>query len=312
VSDEFVVFAETQPAPEGPVVGPSGWILNVCSFTLPERGWSRRGGDISATHLDRPRETHAVFNTSSSSVEGIPAALAFGPDGALYVTDEGHRAILRAAPDGSVTSFISEWQGRPINGPNDLSFLEDGSLFFTDPWGSNADTPTGNLFGYDWSSGTLTRLRTGMRFPNGIVARDSLLYVAETFENCVWVWDVTGPGQAANERLFCRCPDASGYQWVGPDGMCLDAEGNLYVAHLGTGAVVVYRPDGKELHRYETPGAKTTNVCFGGRGHDELFVTQDDMGAVLRYGIGVPGYRLPFCPSGADQHPWRSRLDALG
>lgn len=304
----FEIFAEQQPAPEGPVVGPGGWILNVCSFPPTLRGWTARGGDISATHPSQPRVTRTIFNTSNREHVGIPASLAFGPDGALYVTDEGRRAVLRVAPDGRITTFIAEFAGSPINGPNDLSFDPDGNLFFTDPWGSGPDQPTGNLFGYDWAAHELYRIRTGLRFPNGIVARERRLYMAETFTNTIWVWDITGPGQVENETEFCRCPTVSGYEWVGPDGLCFDEAGNLYVAHLGTGAVIVFDPDGRELERIPTGGAKTTNVCFGGPQHDELFVTQEDRAAVLRMRLGVRGQRLNFCPSLADSHPWGSML----
>ena len=111
------------------MVGPNGWILNVCSFTQPEHGSAFRGGDISATHVDTPRQTHRLFNTSTRDVAGIPAALAFGPDGALYVTDEGRRSIVRVDPRGGITDFVQGFGGCPLNGPNDLSFDPDGNLF---------------------------------------------------------------------------------------------------------------------------------------------------------------------------------------
>jgi gluconolactonase len=306
------LFAEHQSAPEGPVAGPDGWILNVCSETQPNRGWSARGGDISATHVERPLETRRIFNTSTEEVIGIPAALAFGPDAALYVTDEGRRAIVRVGADGRIADHISTWAGGRLNGPNDLSFDPAGNLFFTDPWGSGPDRPIGNLFGYDWTAGELHRLRTGLRFPNGIVVRDSRLYVAETITNRIWVWDITGPGQAANEMEFCVCPDQAGLEWGGPDGMCFDDEGNLYVAHIGSGSIVIYDTDARELDRIPTGGPTPTNVCFGGPDFDELFVTQDDLGAILRFRLGVRGQRLSFCPSLVPVHPWVDVINQSG
>lgn len=302
------VLAYEQSAPEGPTVGPAGWILNVCSLDLPERGWRSRGGDISATHPDRPGETSLVLNTSSPPTTGIPVAIAFGPDDAAYITDEGRRSIVRVAPDGRVEDFISEWQGAPLNGPNDLAFTPAGDLFFTDPWGSSAERPIGNLFGFDRASGELHRLRTGMRFPNGVAIRGDRLYVAETLTNTVWVWDIIGPGMATGERLFCRCPEVPDDPTQGPDGMCFDAAGNLYVAHIGTGAIVVFDSNGVELERIPTGGPRATNVCFGGPDHDQLFVTQDDLGQVLRFDIKVVGARLPYCPSLRHDHPWSARL----
>lgn len=306
------LFAEGQPAPEGPVVGPAGWVLNVCSEDKPGQGWRARGGDISATNLRAPGSTRTVFSTSTADLVGIPAALAFGPDGALYVTDEGRRSIVRVGTDGAISDHIVGWAEGPLNGPNDLTFDPAGNLFFTDPWGSGPDAPIGNVFGFDWSTGEAHRLRTGLRFPNGIVVRDSRLYVAETNTNQIWVWDVTGPGRAANETLFCVCPSQAGREWGGPDGMCFDAEGNLYVAHIGSGAIVVYDANGTERERIPTGGPTPTNVCFGGPNHDELFVTQDDLGALLRFRLGIPGARLSFCPSLDPAHPWTNVLDSIG
>lgn len=312
---EAELFATDQPWVEGPVVAPGGWILNVCSFSIPERGWTARGGDISATHISRPLVTHAVFNTSTPEVEGIPAALAFGPDGCLYVTDEGRRSIVRVTPEGTVSDFVTTFEGRNINGANDLSFDRDGNLFFTDPWGSSPDNPIGQVFGYEWATGELHLISDGMQFPNGIVVRDGRLYVAETYTNMLWVYDVAGPAMAANKTEFRRMPDVadSPVQWqgkslAGPDGMAFDEAGNLYVAHVGSGNVYVYDLDGKEIDALPTGGRKATNVCFGGPDYDVLYVTVDDPGTIIRYDLGVRGHRLSFCPSLVTDHPWAKML----
>ena len=92
--------------------------------------------------------------------------------------------------------------------------------------------------------------------------------------------------------------------------MCLDAEGNLYVAHIGSAAIMVYDSDGRERERIPTGGPTPTSVCFGGPNLDELFVTQDDLGAVVRFRLGIPGARLSFCPSLDPARPWAAMLDS--
>jgi gluconolactonase len=304
---EQVCFAEKLCAPEGPVVGPDGWILNVCSFTRDE-AWPTRGGDITATHLSRPCRTHKVFSTSTPQVVGIPAALAFGPDGCLYVTDEGRRAIVRVSPDGRQTDFISCFDGKPINGPNDLFFDSEGNLFFTDPFTSNLSNRIGAVFGYEWATGRLHKIRDGMAFPNGIVAREGRLYVAETWTNKIWTYDIVGPGQAENESEFCTRPplDVDGIH--GPDGMAFDADGNLYVATYRAGYVYVLDPAGRLIESIPTGGESPTNVCFGGEDFDTLFVTVDDLGEITAIELGVQGQRLNFCPSQCANHPWAKML----
>ena len=197
----------------------------------------------------------------------------------------------------------------------DLSFDPDGNLFFTDPWGSSPDNLIGRIFGYTWATGELHLIDEGMAFPNGIVVRDGRLYAAETYANVVWVYDVIGPGRATNKSLFCRMPDVpdspvfwQGKAISGPDGMAFDARGNLYVAHVGSGFVYVYDPAGTEIEAIWTDARKPTNVCFGGPKHDQLYVTVDEPGTLVRYGMDVQGDRLNFCPSRASRHPWGRML----
>jgi gluconolactonase len=303
-----ILFADELSAPEGPVIGPHGWVLNVCSLTLEDRDWPRRGGDITATHQCRPLATHTLFNTSTDTVTGIPAALAFGPDFCLYVTDEGRRSIVRVTPDGEQSDFITHYRGRRLNGPNDLCFDPLGNLYFTDPWGSSLENRIGAVYGYEWDTGTLHQIHTGLAFPNGILIRGGRLYAAETWTNMIWTYDVVGPGRAENPEEFTRLPDLKVRIETGPDGMAFDEEGNIYVATVGVGFVYVFNPSGKLIEGIPTGGIRPTNVCFGGPDHDSLFVTIDDLGTMVRIPTGVLGYRLPFCPSARDDHPWSKML----
>lgn len=298
------IFAEQLGAPEGPVVGPDGWLLNVCSFSPDDPDWPTRGGDIAATHWTMPRETHTVLNTSTSEVTGIPAALAFGPDRCLYVTDEGRRSIGRITPTGEMGDFITEWQGERINGPNDLCFDDEGNLFFTDPWTSSLENPIGAIYGYSWATGTLNKIRGGMAFPNGVAIREDRLYVAETYTRKVWVYEIEGPGLAGREAEFCTLPSVETSGLQGPDGMAFDQEGNLFVAHLGSGCVQVYEPSGRLADSIPVGGIRPTNVCFGGPQLDVLCVTIDDLGKLVTLAAGTTGQRLNFCPSVIEDHPW--------
>ncbi len=305
---DLAPFAAQLCAPEGPTVGPDGWILNVCSFTR-DAAWPWRGGDITATHVSAPGRTKRLFNTSADGVEGIPAALAFGPDGALYVTDEGHRAVLRVGPDGERSRWVDSFGDEPLNGPNDLCFHADGSCYFTDPWGSSLEARIGAVYGYDARAGELHRIDDGMAFPNGIALRGGCLYVAETLRSCVWVYDVVAPGVAVDRRLFCRQPPVPDAPVSGPDGMAFDTEGNLLVTHFGSGHVFVYDTDGSEVDRIPCGGTSPTNVCFGGPDHATLFITVDDTGEMVAVDWGVRGEMLNFCPTTVSgTHPFAAMM----
>jgi gluconolactonase len=306
----WTTVASQLAAPEGPTIVTDDLVLSVCSLDR-DPGWPTRGGDIVVTSLAAPGRSRKVFSTSVDGVKGIPAGLAFGPDGALYVADEGHRAMLRVDADLNVSTFISDHQGQPINGPNDLSFDASGNLYFTDPWTSSATNPIGAVYGYAWASEKLYRIDEGLAFPNGIVARDGYLYVAETFTNTIWRYRIVGPGQATDRQVFCRLPTLDGAAVQGPDGMAFDASGRLYVAHLGSGQVHVFDPEGSALPPIAVGGASPTNVCFAGQALDRLVVSVDDVGELEVIDLGVEGDRLQACPTRRPDHPWARALKAL-
>src|SRR5262249_23243581 len=88
------------------------------------------------------------------------------------------------------------------------------------------------------------------------------------------VYEVLAPGKLGPMRVFADLPAKEGEQVDNqPDGMCLDAEGNLYVAHYGMRQVQVLSPEGKLLHRYPAGNLTTSNVAFGGPDMDQLYVT---------------------------------------
>jgi gluconolactonase len=246
-------------------------------------------------------------------VSGIPAALKFGPDANLYVSDEGRLAIVRVAPDGEKTDFIFEYQRKHINDPNSLYFDQHGNLFFTDPWKSSLKNPVRAVYGYACEkTDEFHQIHSGLVFPNGILVREGRVYAAETQTNIIWTYDIVGPRQAKNSREFCRLPDLIPDEkgWTRPDGTCLDEEGNIYIATLSLkgGGAPVHNPEPKLIETIHTGGARTMNVCFGEPKHDQLFVIVDDLAAMLVFDLGIKGYRLPFCPSGSKDHPWAKML----
>jgi hypothetical protein len=142
----------------------------------------------------------------------------------------------------------------------------------------------------------------GYAYSNGIVLTPDgrKLYVAESQRNRVMVYDVTAPGKAGNKRVFANLPkrDADAGQIDNqPDGMCLDAEGNLYVAHYGMKQVQVLNPKGELIARYDGGNVTTSNVAFGGPKMDQLFVTgglgkEAGRGGLFRLDLGAKGLKI--------------------
>lgn len=221
-------------------------------------------------------------------------------DGTHLVCDASQHALLHLSADGTPLKPAStECAGIPLRGPNDLTLdTTNGGVYFTDPGGSGLKNLIGTVH-YIGQQGQTQLLDDGLAFPNGIVLRPGgkELLVAESQKNRILIYDVVAPGKIANRRVFAELPakDPSASQVDNqPDGMCLDAAGNLYVAHYGMKQVQVLDPQGKLIARYDGGNVTTSNVAFGGPDMDQLFITgglgaESGEGGVFRIDLGVPG-----------------------
>ena len=112
---------------------------------------------------------------------------------------------------------------------------------------------------------------------------DKLLYVNESVQRKVWVYDIQSDGSLARKRLLIEFPD------YGLDGMRCDVDGNLYITRHGKGTVAVVSPAGKLLREVDVLGRKPTNVCFGGVDGRTCYVTEADKGRIVQFRTDRPG-----------------------
>jgi gluconolactonase len=216
------------------------------------------------------------LKTSTWAETGAPNGHKVLADGTHLVCDASHHAVLRLGADGKVMGKASsECDGKPLRGPNDLCLDPRGGFWFTDPGGSDDKKLVGTVHYVD-ARGKTHLIAEGLAFPNGIVLRPDgkTLLVAESKRNRVLAWPVLGPGKVGEMKVFADLPEKKGDQIDNqPDGMCLDAEGNLYVAHYGMRQVQVLSPEGKLIRRYPGGNLTTSNVGFWGPRMDQLYVT---------------------------------------
>lgn len=221
---------------------------------------------------------------------GIPAGLAFHPDGTLWVADEGDdiHGLLRITPDGTGEIAVNSFMGKPLNGANDLVFDRNGVLYFSDPWGSNAENPVGGFYRY-FPDGRLEQIQWGLAFPNGVAlnADESAVYLAETFRNRILRYELNSDGTIEPAEHWADTSIPSG-----PDGMAFDSLGNLFVAHYNAGQVDVFDPSGTMVDVIKVPGNCPTNVAFGGPDRRHLVVTEIDSQSVYRFDVSVSGQPL--------------------
>lgn len=255
--------AEVPSFLEGPCIGPDGalWVVDIPWGRL----FSIDGAGDWTLRLD---------------YEGWPNGLKRTPDGAFAIADY-RRGILRFDPgSGALTEIVATVRSEGFKGCNDLFFAADGTLFFTDQGQTGLHDPTGRVYRRDPSTGRLERLLSNAPSPNGLVTGlgDAHLFVAMTRACEVWRAPLF-PDGVSKVGLFARTPAGAS----GPDGLTLDAAGNLYVCHASRGCVYVYDPDGVEAAVIDCRhiGKTVTNLTFDGGGEARLLITVSDRGAVV-------------------------------
>jgi len=235
---------------------------------------------------------------------GGPNGATRGPDGALYVTNNGGLClgphgrwiadvtitgrIQRVTLDGDVRDVATRLPGAPPHRPNDLCFGRDGLLYFTDPhdWENLPKIGVGRV-ARTTLAGAVELVAEIPNFPNGIAfGVDDRLYVAQSMTQQILVMD---PRPGATPSTYCTLP--RGY----PDGFCFDASGQLYVAGSLGDVLWVFDADGAV--RDEIPfdaGSEPTNCCLG---DGRLYVTCSGTGHLEA--LEVAAEPLPLYPARA-------------
>ncbi|MBN1666732.1 MAG: SMP-30/gluconolactonase/LRE family protein [Anaerolineales bacterium] len=199
-------------------------------------------------------------------------------------------------PQGMEMAAYNTCAGQRFKGPNDLVMDVRGGIYFTDSGDFEHDWQSGDPAGalyYRSVDGELACVDSGLCYPNGVALSPGggTLYLAEHRQNRILAYDVAEAGKLSNQRVFyeldvdCLLPEEEAFS-LGPDGMCVDSQGNLWVAHYGGGKLVVLSPDGKLNSMFYLPnGRKPTNVALSPDNH-WVYITEVEYGRVIKIGIG--------------------------
>jgi gluconolactonase len=201
---------------------------------------------------------------------GRANGLSFDLSGNLWACADEKNELWRIDPAGKVTVMVKDYQGKLLNGPNDVWIRPAGGLYITDPyykrpyWNrgpKEQDCEAVYFLAPDHK--TLTRVVDDMKQPNGIIGTPDgkTLYVADIGAGKTFRYQIASDGSLKNKQLFCE---------LGSDGMTIDDEGNVYLTGKG---VSVFAPSGKKIEQIPISEPWTANVCFGGRDRRTLFIT---------------------------------------
>ena len=221
----------------------------------------------------------SVFRAASNGAHGNT----FDAQGRLITCEAKSRRVTRTDKTGKIEVLAERFEGKRLNAPNDVVARRDGNLYFTDPaFGGQATGRELDFYGVFriGPKGELELVAKTTGRPNGIALspKGDRLYVADSDERLIRVFDVDRAGKAGNGRVLVSGIDGP------PDGIRTDEKGSIWVA---CNAVVVYGEDGKMTGRMEMP-EPPRNLTFGDPDYQTLYVTA--MKSVYRIRLGAKGH----------------------
>jgi gluconolactonase len=194
----------------------------------------------------------------------------FDHKGNLLTCADDKNELWSISPAGKVTVLVKEYDGRLLNGPNDLWIRPDDGVYLTDPFYKRSywkrggmEQGTQGVYFLPADRKGLIRVADDLRQPNGIIGTPDgkTLYVADIGAGKTYQYAITPDGTLKDKKLFCS---------MGSDGMTIDEEGNVYLTGKG---VTVFDKAGRKIDHIDVPGPWTANVTFGGKDRKTLFIT---------------------------------------
>jgi gluconolactonase len=272
---------------EGPVWIPEGGYLLLSDVPANKMYcWSERDGlSVFLEPSGYAGSEVGIFREPGSN------GLILGDGNTILLADHGNRAVARMdLGTRSKTFLATHFGGKRFNSPNDLVRASDGSIYFTDPpYGleglnrsPHKEIPFNGVY-HLLPSGEVELLDDRLTFPNGIILSPDgrTLYVAVSDPDAAQIqaYSLDRSGRPTSRRLFADMTELARGGLPGlPDGMAIDAEGNLYAT--GPGGVHVFSPEGVRFGRIDT-GTAIANCAFGEDGKT-LFLASSHFLARLR------------------------------
>ena len=304
---ELIEVANGLKFPEGPIAMQDGSVILVEMF----------GPRITRVRPDGSKETIAEMT-------GGPNGAAIGPDGFLYVCNNGGcfteldfgglsfpgpfdqvnysggRIQRVNIATGEVTDLYTECDGRALRAPNDLVFDNSGGFYFTDHGIRDLVARTADLTAIYYAAADGSSIREidfPVEGPNGIgLSPDgTTIYWAETHTGRVFRRNITAPGVLAptmpgdTQAVLYGLP---GLQLL--DSLAVDGAGNVCVATLVNGGITVISPSGELLEHVATGDLLTTNICFAADGSDTAYITLSGTGRLVKTQWKYGGLKLAY------------------
>lgn len=263
-------------------------VANYFSFT--EGPASDKNGDVYFT--DQPNNKILKWNHADNSIitfmesSGRANGLYFDNNENLLAAADDKNELWKIHKTGEIDTLITDFEGKKLNGPNDIWVDTKGGIYFTDPYyqreywtRTEADIKEKNVYYISPDLKNISIVAKGLTQPNGIIGTPDgkLLYVADIGSKKTYSYSIQKDGTLSDRKLFTD---------MGSDGMTIDNKGNIYLTGDG---VTIFSSKGELLKNIPINEDWTANVTFGGKKQDVLFITA--MGSVYTLQMNVRGVR---------------------
>jgi len=271
------VSAANETAGVGVVAPGEKAALLSASFKFTEGPAADAEGNVYFT--DQPNDRICKWSVDGKLTDFMKPAgrsngMFFDKQGNLWTCADMNNELWKIDRQGKVTVVVKDYNGKKLNGPNDLWIAPNGGIYFSDPlykrdyWTRNPAMQQDGQHVYYLAPGAKEPIRVtaDLTQPNGIrgTPDGKLLYVADIGARKTYRYKINPDGTLADKTLFCS---------MGSDGMTMDSEGDLYLTGKG---VTVFNPEGKQIDHIDIDKGWTANVAFGGKNRDTLFITASD------------------------------------
>lgn len=234
-----------------------------------------------------PTGEASVWATLSS-----PKGHGIEPEGTHLVCDLERRAVLRLSYEGKVIAVAAqECNGEPLRAPYDVAVDPRGGFYFTDPGYVQNRTAAGKLHYVD-RSGKVSLVAAKIGFPTGIAydAGQQRVFVAESHFNRILEFRLSEPGKIESLEVFAELPKSPSDEFH-LAGLCLDADGNLYVTQMKSKTVHAFDRQGRSIGKFSCGELSPSAVALRGPDAEELFLSGEitspkRTGKVIRLNLG--------------------------
>lgn len=231
----------------------------------------------------------SVDGTLSTYMDSTGRAngLYFDHEGNLIACADLHNQLWEINENKEVTVLVNDFEGKKLNGPNDLWIDLKGGIYFTDPFykrnyweDTSRQARSQNVYYLSPDKEDLEVVATGLVRPNGIIGTPDgeKIYISDLGVKKTYSYQINEDGTLSDKQLYVE---------MGSDGMTIDNLGNIYLTNEQ--GVTVFNPAGDQIENIPVNQSWTANVTFGGKEQKTLFITA--MNSLYTLKMNVHGVR---------------------